>query len=81
MPETNGWSEWGKHVLLELDHAKTERDRLREDLHELRAEMLKSLGKLHSEVAGLKVKSTAWGVLGGAIPAIAAGLWILLKGK
>ena len=40
-----------------------------------------TLSKLQTSVAGLQVKAGVWGLIAGAIPAIAALLLILLKGR
>jgi len=56
-PEPNGWNEWGKHVLLELERNDTSHGRIE-----------KALQTIHTEIAMLKVKSGIWGLIGGTIP-------------
>ena len=65
----NGWNEWSRHVLAELE-------RLNGCYEGLRV----SVEKIHVEIAMLKVKSGAWGALGGAIPVIIGlGVWAITK--
>jgi len=66
---TNGWREWGKHVLSELE--RNERDH---------TELKNSQVLILSEIAALKVKSGMWGAVGGAIPVIVALAIMALQG-
>lgn len=66
--ETNGWNEWSRHVLAELE-------RNNEELKELRS----ALEGIRVEIATLKVKAGVWGAAAGLIPTIAAGLFFVLK--
>ena len=59
--KTNGWHSWGKHVLAELE---------RLDRCHISAE--NQIERLLIEIAVLKVKAGIWGLIGGALPAIAA---------
>lgn len=61
--EENGWPEWRRHVLLELNRLE-ERHRF----------MSQQLQKILVEVAMLKVKSGIWGLMGGLIPVVVAGV-------
>ena len=64
-----GWDEWGRHVLQELRRHHGSLD-----------DIEKAINKIYVEIAMLKVKSGAWGALGGAIPVlIALGVWLLTK--
>ncbi len=54
---SNGWDEWGKHVLAEVG-------RLSEEIHAMRKEQ-NIMGK---QLAALKVKSGVWGAMGACIP-------------
>jgi len=56
MGDTNGWTEWGKHVLKELEENK--------DDHK---EMKKLLSQIQQDLAALKVKAGAWGAVSGAV--------------
>jgi len=69
MSENNGWNEWSKHVLLELERLNECYDKL--DI---------KTNKLFTEIATLKVKSGVWGLIGGAIP-VGIGLVILIIRK
>lgn len=55
--DTNGWSDWSKHVLLELTRLNTCYEGLRKDVD-----------SISRELAALRVKSGLWGMLGAAIP-------------
>ncbi len=72
MSETNGmngWMQWSKHVLKELERLDSRHE-------EMNAELM----KIRIEIAKLQVKAGVWGLVGGAIP-VAVGLAImLLKG-
>ena len=65
-PGTNGWDEWGKHVLAELERQNSLIEGVRI-----------SLNNLTTEVAMLKVKAGMWGFIAGVIP----GLIILFVKK
>jgi hypothetical protein len=65
----NGWNEWQNHVLAELKRLNSCVERMEEDV-----------GKIHSEIAVLKVKARMWGAAMGAIPGgIAALIWLLVN--
>lgn len=67
----NGWNEWSRHVLAELER-----------LNGCYSEIDKALQKIHVEIAMLKVKSGMWGAIGGSIPVIVALIfWYLSNGK
>jgi hypothetical protein len=58
----NGWNEWSRHVLKELERLNTNYENLQEEI---------SLVKI--EIAMLKVKAGVWGLVAGAIP-VAIGI-------
>lgn len=62
----DGWNEWSKHVLKELER-----------LSKAYTDSAKELGKIRVEIAVLKVKAGIWGLLGGAIP-VGVGLLVYL---
>ena len=64
----NGWQEWGKHVLAELER-----------LNKQGEEQTRIVMALREDIAGLKVKAGIWGLVGGMLPALAALLYVLLK--
>jgi len=78
--EPNGWEKWSKYVLGELKEIK---QTLRE-IHDAEVSNAKyieqELSKNRVEIAQLKVKAGAWGVLGGLIPAVGLLLAYVLKG-
>lgn len=55
----NGWEEWGKHVLLELEQNDKAHEKMTEQLQQIQV-----------DIAKLKVKSGFWGALGGAVIAL-----------
>lgn len=81
MAGVDGWNEWSKHVLKELER-----------LNDCYASLLKAhgdtkesdgqrYGRLKTEIAILKVKSGMWGAIAGAVPSgIAAIIWYFGKG-
>lgn len=55
----DGWDQWAKFVLKELERLNTNYEALR-----------KEVSKIHTEVATLKVKAGLWGALGAAVPVL-----------
>lgn len=70
MSGTNGWDEWSKYVLKELERLNT-----------CMVQIDGNIKKLSIDIAMLKVKAGIWGVIGGCIPAIAALIYLLLEAK
>jgi hypothetical protein len=64
----NGWSEWSKYVLKELERLNTCYEKL--DSH---------LDKIATDIATLKVKASIWGAIGGIVPVAIILAWMLLK--
>lgn len=62
----NGWDKWGAHIQTELGRLADESVKHTEQF-----------GKIREDIAGLKVKATVWGLLGGAVPVV-IGLAIYL---
>lgn len=60
MPEPNGWNEWSKFVLKELERLNLSVDQLK-----VRVEVL------HADVMLLQLKAGLWGAAAGALPVIA----------
>jgi len=69
MSQPNGWNEWSKFVLKELERLNSCYDKLDEKASEIQ-----------TEIAMLKVKSGIWGAIGG-IASIAIVLLITYIGK
>ena len=67
MGDTNGWHEWSKHVLKELERLNTCYEKLNDRLN-----------KIQESVTILKVKAGIWGAVGGlATLALALGVYIV----
>ena len=56
-PNGNGWPEYRKFVIAELERQS-----------DCDATMLGMLGQIRTDIATLKVKAGIWGLAGGAIP-------------
>ena len=67
--KTNGWSEWGKHVLIELENNV-----------KAHTSIMTQLQQIHIDVATLKVKAGVWGALAGLVIAVPMLIIMLLKG-
>jgi len=68
MNNTDGWTEWSKHVLHELE-------RLNSCMLHIDDEIM----KISIEVAMLKVKAGIWGIVGGSIPVVIALAYKILS--
>jgi hypothetical protein len=68
MAQDNGWNEWSKHVLAELE-------RLNDCYNGVNGQ----LQKIHVEIAMLKVKSGIWGAIGGCIPLLITVIMYLVS--
>ena len=67
---TNGWTEWGKFVLKELERLnKVIADLISSYNNELKA-IRKEMKERDEEIVGLKIKSGVWGLIGGLIPVL-----------
>lgn len=58
-PDANGWDEWGRHVLTEMER-----------LSEGQKAMQTTLVCVQVSIAKLKIKAGVWGALAGMIPAV-----------
>ena len=67
-PNTDGWMEYRKHVLSELERHSDGLEILQRDV-----------AAIHSEIAALKVKAGLWGLVAGAIPTALLALAQSLK--
>lgn len=69
-PNGNGWPEYRREVMERLQS-------LRDDVKALDDKV----DGVRIDVAGLKIKASAWGALAGAVPAAVAILWHYFSGK
>jgi len=68
----NGWDEYRKLVLTEIQRLADEIRHERSNAERVQAHMLNRLTEVDKEIAMLKVRCGMWGVMGGLIPALAA---------
>lgn len=66
---TDGWPEWSKYVLKELER-----------LNVCYNEIGKDLRKIDRKIVTLEVKAGFWGVLGGLVPVVIMIGIIIIKG-
>ena len=66
--DKNGWHEWGRHVLKELER-----------LNDCYDDQVKLIQAMQVEIAMLKIKAGVWGLLAGAIPATIVLIYTLTK--
>ena len=64
----DGWDQWAKFVLKELERLNANYETLRQEV-----------GKVHTEIATLKVKAGVWGAIGAAVPVLALLLIQLMR--
>jgi hypothetical protein len=69
---TNGWNEWSKYVLKELE-------RLNDNYEALQKDFTQQIQEVKIEIATLKVKAGVWGLIAGAIPVAIALIIYILK--
>mgnify|MGYP003626413235 FL=1 len=67
---SNGWNEWSKHVLLELNRLNTLYSQLTDALQERNDAINKEIQDMRVELATLKVRASMWGALAGLVPAM-----------
>jgi len=72
----NGWNEYSKLVLHELERLNQCRDKDRKDMAEFKDCVKRSFEKIRIDLAILKVKAGIWGMAGAAIPIV---LWIVIE--
>tara|TARA_Y100000034_G_C6711367_1_gene314243 strand:- start:19 stop:279 length:261 start_codon:yes stop_codon:yes gene_type:complete len=81
----NGWNEWSKHVLLELDRLTKGQEATKEEVVSLTIEVVKLRNDMDNKVDQMGKTAFWWGVVGGAlaigIPSIVTiVVWLLTKG-
>jgi hypothetical protein len=68
----NGWNEWSRHVLRELERINQQVEKLHDEMSDLRQD----LAIVRTE---LRLKAGIWGAIGAAIPVIVMLAFQLLK--
>jgi hypothetical protein len=84
---TNGWNEWSKFVLKELERLNEQVEKLfnlvgtrvdKETCRSSASSIRDDIKTLELDVVALKVKAGIWGLIGGAIPVIIGlAVWII----
>lgn len=92
--DLNGWNEWGKYVLLELERQNKCIERLgdkvsgmssdnKDDINDMKDELLERINDLEIEFKSFKsrmqVKSGVWGLIGGMIPTVIALIYLIIR--
>lgn len=70
MPDNDGWNQYAKHVLAELQRLSSSSQTHAEVLNETKLEFIKEIQAIRIEIAMLKIKAGIWGLVAGAIPPI-----------
>lgn len=79
--DKNGWAEWSRYVLKELERLgkgqegfrielSQSRSELTKEIAQSRSELTTELSQIRTELATLKVKSGIWGAVGASIPVL-----------
>ena len=83
MPEPNGWNEWGKYVLKELERLNDVVNRMPASYDAKHNEIIERITKLDTSFKVFQkemgIKSGVWGLIGGAIPVAVMLAFILMK--
>lgn len=66
----NGWREWSRYVLKELEHSRDSSDKLQQEISALRMDFATQGIEIHTELATLKTKAGLWGAVGATIPVL-----------
>jgi hypothetical protein len=74
----NGWDEWGKHVIHELERLSLCIGELRKDMNDCKMCHTSSQTLLRERISSLEIKSSIWGMMGGVLATLAA---YLIKGN
>lgn len=72
----DGWTEWGQHVLFELQRLDAALQACRQDCHVCREKRSDEMRRVSVDVGKLEVKASAWGAVGGIL---AAGAMLLAR--
>jgi hypothetical protein len=68
----NGWNEYQRLVLAELERHNTRLETIDEKISAVRVDLVKLQVELAAEIATLKVKSGLWGALAGILTVLIA---------
>jgi len=78
MSNGDGWDQYAKHVLAELQRLSTSYEANAEALNDTKMEFIKEMQAVRVEIAMLKIKAGVWGLVAGAIPPVGVMLlWVL----
>ena len=69
-PDENGWREYSKLVLKELEDHGELIEKLDDKVGDFRLEMTEKLGNLDKELGMLKIRAAGWGAIAGAVPGL-----------
>lgn len=72
--DDNGWEQWKRLVLEKLDRHENWLVSIDKRIGKLREDIGKDISKLREDIVILKLKAGAWGLAGGLIPVLIAGL-------
>lgn len=65
---TNGWAEWGRHVLKELERLNDCYNQINQQMTKQNADIAKYQAKVDAQISALQVKAGVWGLIAGAVP-------------
>jgi hypothetical protein len=80
MPDTNGWGEWSRHVLRELERLDSQTEQFREDQESFRKEVREKLEEQGTRITILQVKSGLLGFVAGLVGTLIPVIIALLMG-
>lgn len=66
----NGWREWSRYVLKELEHNRDISESLRKEISSMRTDFASQSMKINTELAALRVRAGLWGAAGASIPVL-----------
>lgn len=66
----DGWREWSRYVLKEIEHSREASESLRKEVSALRTDFATQSVEIHTELATLRTKAGLWGAMGAAVPVL-----------
>lgn len=72
--EGNGWDEYRKLVMTEIERLAKEMRHERNNGKQVQRHMWEQMLRIEKEIATLKVRCGVWGLVGGLIPVVTATL-------